>query len=324
MTKHPAIKFDDAKREQCKASIMIEGLPGSGKTGLALLIGKVLAEEWDKVFHIDTENRSGLLFADTPSTLEEDFGKFKSGQLGEEIGFSPTNYLAFRQVAKDAGAKVVIKDSISHAWMHKGGVLDLLTIAKAKNSRFAKDAYAAWSDEDVMREKTNLIELIRDKDVHIITTVRVKEKMEYDTDDKGKAIIKSLGDQQIQQADLKYEPDLVLHMISPGELTEFGPLHPKVKVIKSRYPMFKKDYVYEMSLTVIKQIKAYLEEGADPKELEEELRQEYITGIKELLDAKPGLKMVWQVSKKDAGHEKTKLEDMPLALIKQLFLKLTN
>ena len=52
-------RFIDAEREQCKASIMIEGLTGQGKSGLALAFGYILSgKQWDKVYFIDTENRS--------------------------------------------------------------------------------------------------------------------------------------------------------------------------------------------------------------------------------------------------------------------------
>ena len=65
----PMFKFEEAQRVQCKASIMIEGLPGKGKTGLALLIGYYLSgQDWSKVFHIDTENKSANLFVDIPAS----------------------------------------------------------------------------------------------------------------------------------------------------------------------------------------------------------------------------------------------------------------
>ena len=55
-------KFRKATRQKLKASIMIEGLQGSGKSGLALILAKALTEDWDKIYAIDTENRSLDLF----------------------------------------------------------------------------------------------------------------------------------------------------------------------------------------------------------------------------------------------------------------------
>ena len=59
-----ATQFRKAQRQKVKASIMIEGLQGSGKSGLALAIASVLASSQDKIFAIDTENKSLDLFSD--------------------------------------------------------------------------------------------------------------------------------------------------------------------------------------------------------------------------------------------------------------------
>lgn len=61
-----------------------------------------------------------------------------------------SNYLAFRESAIDAGAEVVIEDSITHAWMYKGGVLDLLADAKKRlpvNTEARTPACESFSDK---------------------------------------------------------------------------------------------------------------------------------------------------------------------------------
>ena len=320
MANNPIFKFEDAERKQCKASIMIEGLSGGGKSGLALMLGYYLAnEKWEEVFAIDTENKSLDLFSGIPFTTGNNVGKFKVGQLTEDIGFKPTNYLAFRKAAISAGAKVVIEDSISHAWQYKGGVLDMVTIAAA-NSKNKTDKYAAWRDEDVNSEKNNLLELIRDSHVHVISTVRVKEKFEY-IEEEGKKKLTSMGEQQIQQGDLKYEPDLVLHMVSPGKGTE---VYPSAEIIKSRYAIFTKGEVYEFTPERCRQLRAYLEEGVDPAAILEQQRQEYILAITEHLDAHSSKVTIWNVMKADAGFDNLKLSEIPLEGIKKLYLQLTT
>ena len=316
---NPIFKFEDAERKQCKASIMIEGLSGEGKSGLALMLGYYLANEnWEKVFAIDTENKSLDLFSGIPFTTGTPVGKFKVGQLTEDIGYKPTNYLAFRRAAIDAGAEAVIEDSISHAWQYKGGVLDMVTAVAGKSAK--SDKYAAWRDEEVNSEKNNLLELIRDMHVHVITTVRVKEKFEY-VEEEGKKKLTSLGEQQIQQGDLKYEPDLVLHMVSPGKGTE---IYPMAEVIKSRYAIFTKGEIYEFTPERCRQLHAYLAEGVDPAKILEEQRQEYILAITEHLDAHPSKVAIWKVMKQDAGYDSTELKDLPLEGIKKLYLQLTT
>ena len=322
---NPTFSFEDATRTACKASIMIEGLPGRGKTGLALMMGYILSDEdWSKVFHVDTENSSARLFVDIDASMGGKFGKFKVADFTEEIGFKPSNYLAYRQAAVNAGAKAVIFDSISHAWNYKGGVLDLVSQAKASNSRYAKDSYAAWGDETVVKEKNELLELIRTSKAHMITTVRVKEKMEYEVGPDGKNKLVSLGEQQIQQADLKYEPDLVLQMQKAGSNRNGVITHPIALCTKSRYAIFAEGETYEFTPELIKQLKAYLEEGVDPEELLQKQKDEYLNALKQYFTEKPAAKQIWDIMKKDAGFAEVQAKDIPLSDLKQLYVKITN
>lgn len=319
---NPQFKFTKATRTKAKASIQIEGLSGRGKTGLALTIGYALAgQDWDKVYGIDTENNSMPLYVGLKDPSGFQFGNFNILQLDKSIGFKPTNYLMARDAAINAGAKVVISDSISHAWNYEGGVLDLVAKAKASSSRYAKDSYAAWSEPEVMKEKNELLQLVRDRRCHVITTTRVKEKMEYVSED-GKNVLKSLGEQQIMQSEMKYEPDLVLHVLAPADPDKGT--YTRVSVTKSRYAIFKKDTEYEMTPTIIQQLVQYLEEGADPAVLLEAQRVEYVEAVKAYLDTHSNVVPIWQVMKNDIGHKDTKLDDMPLDILKQLYLQLIN
>lgn len=324
-TNNPTFSFEDATRTACKASIMIEGLPGRGKTGLALMIGYILSDEdWSKVFHVDTENNSANLFVDIDSSMGNKFGKFKVANFTEELGFKPSNYIAYRNAAINAGAKTVIFDSISHAWNYKGGVLDLVSQAKASNARYAKDSYAAWGDENIVKEKNELLELIRNNKVHMITTVRVKEKMEYELGPDGKNKLVSLGEQQIQQADLKYEPDLVLQMQKAGSNKNGVIKHPVALCTKSRYAIFTEGETYEFTPELIKQLKEYLEEGVDPEVLLQKQKDEYLAALKQYFKEKPAAKEIWEIMKKDAGLGDVLTKDIPLSELKKLFVKITS
>ena len=262
-------QFEDAQRVQCKASIEFEGLSGTGKSGAAMLTAKILADgDWKSIFALDTENRSLRLLVGTPCSDGSKYGSFKVAELTPDIGYAPSNYLAIRENAIQAGAKVFVQDSISHAWQYKGGVLDKVSDAKTSgNKLYAKDSYAAWGDPEVVAEKNKLLEMIRDERVHVISTVRVKEKMEYTKNAEGKTVLESLGEQQIQQADLKYEPDLVLHMLKPGSNRNGKIEHPRVRVVKTRYAFLEKDAEYDWTPELILQLKKYLEEGVDPETL---------------------------------------------------------
>jgi len=315
--------FNKAERKQCKASILIEGLTGTGKSGLALCIAKALAnDDYTKVFDIDTENGSLPLFAGLKSTSGGTFDDFQIANFTPDIGYKPSNYLLFRDAAVEAGAEVVINDSISHAWQYQGGVLDLLNDKKKTNDRYKKDSYAAWGDDEIVKEKLNIFSILRDSRVHVISTVRVKEKMEYQTGVNGKTEIVSLGEQEIMQADVKYEPDLVLHMVKAGNVgskTTF----PTAKVIKSRYAILEKDQIYEFTPQLCEQLRKYLSEGTDPEELIKEQIEEYAAAVQEFLKANPLKKEIWKILLADAGYEGQKAKDLPINVLKELYMTLT-
>lgn len=309
-------KFHKAARQKLKASIMIEGLQGSGKSGLALLIAKALTDDWDKIYAIDTENRSLDLFQGIKMNTGDSFGEFNKVDLTVEDGYAPSNYLALRDEAVKAGAEVIIMDSISHMWNRKGGLLDLVAEAQANGL----DNYRSWGTEKNRKEKELLNDIVRCKDAHIITTVRIKEKfgMEYD-ETKGKTTVVSLGEQQIQQDGLKYEPDLVLRMINPGNMDG---TNPTVYVIKSRYAILKTGEEYEVTKELLTQLRAYLEEGIDPEVIFKEQRDQLIADIKEYCNT-PTRKSIWKALKESSGFT-GKLEEMPLSLMKELYKRLTE
>ena len=309
-------KFHKAARQKLKASIMIEGLQGSGKSGLALLIAKALTDDWDKIYAIDTENRSLDLFQGIKMNTGDSFGEFNKVDLTIEDGYAPSNYLALRDEAVKAGAEVIIMDSISHMWNRKGGLLDLVAEAQANGL----DNYRSWGTEKNRKEKELLNDIVRCKDAHIITTVRIKEKfgMEYD-ETKGKTTVVSLGEQQIQQDGLKYEPDLVLRMINPGNMDG---TNPTVYVIKSRYAILKTGEEYEITKELLTQLRGYLEEGIDPEVIFKEQRDQLIADIKEYCNT-PTRKSIWKALKESSGFT-GKLEEMPLSLMKELYKRLTE
>ena len=321
----PIANFTRLKREACKASIMIEGLTGKGKSGLALMLAYGLEggfaetpveNAWDKIFSIDTENRSLNLFIGIPASWGGIFGQFFGAQLTSEDGYAPSNYLYLREAAIKAGADVVISDSITHMWTAKGGVLDVVNEAKNHNPRL--DNYRVWGLPEVTAEKQALIDVIRDHRCHVITTVRVKEKfdMQYNAD-KQKNEVVSIGEQQLQQEGLKYEPDLVLHMEAPGS----GSLmkNPRATVIKSRYAIFTEGETYEFTPQLCEQLRQYLAEGVSIEELLEQQRQDYVAAIKAVLDTNASAKTIWNVLKEDAGVGDTKLTEIPLQTLKHLY-----
>lgn len=307
-------KFRKVERQKVKASIMIEGLQGSGKSGLALAIARVLASDWNKIYAIDTENQSLDLFDGIKLNTGIKVTNFNKVDLTPDDGFAPSNYMTLREEAIADGAEVVIMDSISHMWNRKGGLLDKVTEAQASGL----DQYRSWGTDENRKEKELIFDLVRSHKAHIITTVRSKEKfgMEYD-ETKGKNKVVSLGEQQIQQEGLKYEPDLVLRMVSAGHTDGTAPV---AEVLKSRYAILRVGEEYEFTPELLNNLKQYLEEGVDPDLLLAQQKEDLIKAIKDYCTT-PARKSVWKSLKESSGFE-GKLEDMPLEIMKPLYKQL--
>jgi len=307
-------QFTEVTRAQSKASVVIQGLSGKGKSGLALMMGLVLADDdWSKVYCLDTENRSLNLFEGLATHTGDKFGKFKKFDLLRVHGYKPSYYIASKEAAKSLGGKVFIQDSITHAWNGTGGVLQMVDQKASANVKVNK--YNAWGDAEVVFEKDSLYEMIRDPEIHIICTVRLKEKFELIT---GQGV-KSLGEQQIQMPDLKYEPDLVLDMVHSGTTTGRAP---QAVVVKSRYAIFSEGETYEFTREVLEQLRDYLAEGADPAIIMEQQRQEFIAEIKSILDGNASKQTVWQIYKTEMGFETTPLDELPLPVVRKLLSRI--
>lgn len=292
---------------------------------MALILAYYLADKnWNKVFDIDTENNSVNLFSGIDASIGVPFQGFQHGKFTPDMKYKPSNYMLFKEAALQAGAEVIINDSISHAWTYEGGILDMIADLKKTHTRYQKDSYAAWGDDAVVKEKQQLFQLFRDARCHMIATVRVKEKMEYQfNEQKGKNEMVSLGEQEIMQADVKYEPDLVLHMVEPGRAIGNEIKHPKAKVVKSRYVILKEGEVYEFTPSLCESLVAYLNEGISPAEILEKQRQEYIVSITQYLDSHKSKVNIWNVLKDNEGYSDVRLTDMPLDVMKKLFITLT-
>lgn len=310
--------FHQAQRVKCKASVLIEGLSGRGKSGLALAMAYGLVKDWSKIAAVDTENRSLPLYTGLTLHTGEKVGSFMVGDITPEDGFRPSYYDAYREHALAAGYEALICDSISHMWQYKGGILDMVTEAQRRNSSLNK--YTAWGLPEVVTEKNMIMSLIRHPRIHCINTVRVKEKMEFITDDAGKTALRSLGEQQIIMPDLKYEPDLVLTLLNPGN-GDGTP--PEVVVAKSRYAPFKVDERYKMTASLIEQLRLFLEEGASPEDLAEMQRQEYIAATTAFLEGNPSARAIWEVLKEAQNVKGMPLKDIPLPALKLLFSQLS-
>jgi len=113
-----------AVREAVPPLVVLWGPSGSGKTYSALKLGRGLVGPEGKIVVIDTENGRAKFYADMVGGWHHvDF----------QPPFDPQRYSAAMKAAEDAGADVIVIDSMSHVWDGEGGVLDM-----ADNARSAR------------------------------------------------------------------------------------------------------------------------------------------------------------------------------------------
>jgi energy-coupling factor transporter ATP-binding protein EcfA2 len=193
--------FKKAEKTQRKARVAFDGPTGSGKTYSALILATELAKhEGGRVAVIDTENSSASLYSDL-----FDF------DVCELVEFSPENYHAAIAAAEEAGYKVIVIDSFSHAWEGSGGILD--TNTKIAKQKYHGNTFSAWGDTTPMQRE--LIDAITGCKAHIIVTMR--SKMDYAmeenmVDGRKKTTVTKIGLAPIQRQGVEYEFDVIVDM----------------------------------------------------------------------------------------------------------------
>jgi hypothetical protein len=178
-------QFHRAERKKGKLKLAIAGPTGSGKTYSALLIAFGLG---GKIAMIDTERGSGELY--------DHLGKYDVCRI--EAPFEPRKYIEAVRTAEDLGYETVIIDSLSHAWVGQGGLLDIHGHIADKTG----NSWAAW--RQVTPRHNELVDTILQSQCHVIATMR--SKMEYtQVEENGKKHVKKLGMSPIQRDGMEYE-----------------------------------------------------------------------------------------------------------------------
>ncbi|MFA6605122.1 MAG: ATP-binding protein [Patescibacteria group bacterium] len=189
--------FVKAQRSTKKARVALLGPSGAGKTYTALQLAKGIAGEDGRIALIDTENHSAELYADVV-----DFDVLCLER------FSPRDYIAAIAEAAAAGYSVLIIDSLSHAWVGKGGVLEQVDNASARSA--SKNSFGAW--RDVTPEHNRLVDALVRAPLHLVVTMRTKVEWVLEQDAKGRTVPRKVGMAPVQREGLDYEFDIVADM----------------------------------------------------------------------------------------------------------------
>lgn len=182
--------FEKAQTSQSRARVTLIGPSGSGKTFTALQIARGLGQ---RIAVIDTENGSASKYAD--------HFDFHVLSLDE---YSPQTYVKAIRAAEEAGFDVLIIDSLSHAWIGKGGALEMVNKAE---KRYHGNSFAAWRDVTPLHNA--MIDAIVQCGCHLIATMRAKTDYVIDTDDKGRKVPRKIGTAPVQRDGVEYEFDIV-------------------------------------------------------------------------------------------------------------------
>jgi hypothetical protein len=188
-----------ATRKMARLRLAICGPAGSGKTYSALLVAKGLG---GRILLIDTEEGSGELYAGAPGIPEYDY-------LGLSRPYSPDRYIAALEMAAAEGYDVAIVDSVSHAWVGTGGVLDMHDLA-AKAQR-TENRFTAW--REVTPEHNKLVDGLLQAPCHVIACMRSKTQYEI-VDGKPQKI----GMAPVQREGIDYEFTVVFDMNQNGHV----------------------------------------------------------------------------------------------------------
>jgi hypothetical protein len=184
-----------AERQGAHLLIQLSGVSGGGKTYTALQIAYGLTGgDGSKIIGIDTENRRMSLNADILP------GKERFRIIDFYAPFSPDRYIEAIDAACNAGAEVIVIDSVSHEWESEGGCEWIANQTKFPDWRTAKAKHK--------RFMTHMLQC----PAHIIVCSRAREKVDF-SDSKNPI---KLGLQPIVEKNFSYEATVSLMMHEQG------------------------------------------------------------------------------------------------------------
>ena len=187
--------FEEAERTNLYLRCALFGPSGSGKTMTGLRMAKGIADKMGVPFAvIDTESRSASKYADRFS--------FQVDNLGEK---TIDHYLASMEEAKKAGYKVLLIDSLSHAWKELTEEADRIALRNTNKNNFTP-----WKQLNPKQERFK--DAILNYPGHIIATMRSKTEWVIGTGKDGKMAPEKLGLAPVQGKEIEYEFDLLVEL----------------------------------------------------------------------------------------------------------------
>ena len=236
------VQFTKATKWQARLRMAIQGPAGSGKTYTSLCFGCALAEmRGGRLAVIDTERGSAVKYADR---YDFDVVALES--------FQPERYVEAIDAAEAAGYRVLVIDSLSHAWEGEGGVLSLVDEASRRSS--SGNSFAAWGV--VTPRHRALVDAMLQASVDVIATMRTKTEYVLEPDDRGKLVPRRKGTRPVQREGLEYEFDLVAEMAADSH---------DLAVVKSRCSAVADQVVEKPDARWFQSVIAWLIQGEEER-----------------------------------------------------------
>ncbi|MBF7147068.1 AAA family ATPase [Bacillus toyonensis] len=261
----------EAKREKIKAVIGFIGCSGSGKTGSALITAfgmmqeaypNLSAEElWKKIGVIDTEHERSKLHVGLV------YGEVRIGNflhIDFNAPYTTERYNQAVQVMKQAGAEVLIIDSLSHNWQGEGGIVET-------HGQMSGNSFQNWGK--LSSETNNLIKTLTQNNVHILATLRTKTEYVVEPDGNGKMAPRKVGTKPVQKEEMEYE--FMLNFVIDIDHV--------AGTSKDNTQMFE-GHPQKITAEIGRKLYQWLELGIDVKAEEENKRNNLIAQIKEIVN----------------------------------------
>jgi hypothetical protein len=204
------MQFTKATKKSARGRVGMLGPSGSGKTFSALRVATAMADLIEKLTGkrptirvIDSERGSAAKYSGNEVDIVK--GTFIFDHL-ELTDFAPQLYIEAMERAAAVGQEgdILIVDSLSHAWMGKGGALEQKEAAGKRNKG---NDWAAWREITPLHNA--LVDAMLQHPHHVIGTMRVKTEWVIEKDKDGKSVPRKIGMQPQQRDGMEYEFDVV-------------------------------------------------------------------------------------------------------------------
>lgn len=238
------MSFKKATKSQSKLRAAIFGASGSGKTYTSLKIAKGFQNVIQSpIAVIDTERGSASKYADK---FDFDVMELEKKNI--------TNYIDAIKEAQKAQYKILVIDSLSHAWQELLEEIDHIA-----QTKFKGNTWSAWSQGTP--KQRSLIDAILNFDGHIIASMRAKT--EWETNENKKLI--RVGTSPEQGKGIEYEFDFLIEITTDHIAT----------IIKDRSGKFQDKIIKNPDESFGSELIEWLNEGAyiPPKEIPKQIEQ---------------------------------------------------